>query len=83
MMTLNLRLTDSDIVKHPSLKDDRAWTFWQFNNRGRISGIDAYVDINVFHEDEAAFNAKFNKIRQERPALLLRSAGLYISQQYS
>lgn len=50
-----------DIVKHPSLKGDRPWTFWQFNNRGRISGIDAYVDINVFHGDEAAFNAKFKK----------------------
>ncbi|MGO4109417.1 glycoside hydrolase family 25 protein [Paenibacillus sp. YAF4_2] len=50
-----------DIVKHPSLKDDRAWIFWQFNNRGRISGIDAYVDINVFHGDERAFAAKFKK----------------------
>lgn len=50
-----------DIVKHPSLKDNRAWTFWQFNNRGRISGIDAYVDINVFHGDKAAFAAKFKR----------------------
>jgi lysozyme len=38
-----------DIIKPPKLSDSREWTFWQYNNRGRIRGIDTYVDINVFH----------------------------------
>lgn len=37
-----------DIVKHPKLKDEREWVFWQYCNRGRVEGIDTYVDINVF-----------------------------------
>lgn len=48
-----------DIVKHPALKNKREWLFWQYCNRGRIDGIDAYVDINVFNGNQAAFNAKF------------------------
>lgn len=48
-----------DIVKHPSLKNNREWTFWQYNNRGRIAGIDAYVDINVYRGDLASFEHKF------------------------
>jgi lysozyme len=36
-----------DVLKYPSL--DRKWLMWQYNNRGRVSGIDAYVDINVFN----------------------------------
>lgn len=50
-----------DIVKYPTLKGQREWTLWQFNNRGRISGIDAYVDINVFNGSEEEFVAKFGK----------------------
>ncbi|MCM3629631.1 glycoside hydrolase family 25 protein [Paenibacillus glycanilyticus] len=52
-----------DVVRHPGLRNDRPWIFWQYNNRGHIAGIDAYVDINVFKGDEAAFNARF-KSRQ-------------------
>lgn len=38
-----------DIIKTPSLSDKREWLIWQYCNRGRISGIDAYVDLNVFN----------------------------------
>lgn len=41
-----------DIIKPPVLTDKREWTFWQYCNRGRIKGIDTYVDINVFHGTE-------------------------------
>lgn len=41
-----------DIIKSAKLADDRAWSFWQYCNRGRIQGIDTYVDINVFHGTE-------------------------------
>ncbi|MDX1666387.1 MAG: GH25 family lysozyme [Saprospiraceae bacterium] len=32
----------------PHLKDDREWKFWQYGNRGRIPGINGWVDFNVF-----------------------------------
>ncbi|RUS45842.1 GH25 family lysozyme [Cohnella sp. AR92] len=48
-----------DILKRPKLKGQREWTLWQFNNRGRIPGIKAYVDINVFNGDQAEFDWKF------------------------
>ncbi|WP_141506139.1 GH25 family lysozyme [Paenibacillus luteus] len=48
-----------DIVMHPALKNKRDWLFWQYCNRGRIEGIDTYVDINVFNGNQAAFDAKF------------------------
>lgn len=38
-----------DIVKHPQLSDNREWIFWQYSNRGRVKGIDNYVDLNCFN----------------------------------
>ncbi|MBB6217363.1 lysozyme [Anaerosolibacter carboniphilus] len=40
-----------DIVKQPSFKNGREWLFWQYSNRGKIDGIEGYVDVNVFHSD--------------------------------
>ena len=37
-----------DVLKFPSLKD-RQWLLWQYNNRGRIQGINSFVDINVLN----------------------------------
>jgi lysozyme len=43
-------------VRHaPSVP--RHWHFWQHNESGRVSGIDAYVDFNVFYGDSAAFRS--------------------------
>ena len=36
-----------DIVKPPQLSDGREWAIWQYSNRGRIKGIETYVDLNV------------------------------------
>lgn len=48
-----------DIVKHPALKTGRKWLLWQYINRGRVAGIDAYVDINVFNGDLEQFHTRF------------------------
>jgi len=54
-----------DILKKPELPDNREWVFWQFANRGKLDGIDTYVDLNVFKGDKADFeqfkNANLNK----------------------
>jgi lysozyme len=33
----------------------RKWLFWQHNETGRVNGIDAYVDFNVFNGDSTDF----------------------------
>ena len=33
----------------------RPWQFWQHNEKGRVDGIDAFVDFNVFAGDSLAF----------------------------
>ena len=33
----------------------RNWLFWQHNETGRVNGIDAYVDFNVFNGDSTDF----------------------------
>ena len=35
---------------------DRDWTFWQYTVTGRLSGVDAPIDINVFRGSREAFN---------------------------
>ena len=46
-------------VAHYYVKDkpaiSRNWTFWQHNEKGRVNGVDAYVDFNVFNGDSAGF----------------------------
>ena len=44
-----------DIYNNPKLPDNRKWMFWQFANKGHLSGIDGYVDLNVFNGDSIAF----------------------------
>lgn len=46
-------------VAHYLVKDkprvSRQWHFWQHNESGRVNGINAYVDFNVFNGDSTAF----------------------------
>lgn len=54
-----------DIYKKPKLKHARQWTFWQFANRGRLDGIETFVDLNVFKgskQDFEAFVCKGTKV---------------------
>jgi len=44
-----------DIFKYPRLQDQRKWDFWQYSNRGKLKGIETFVDLNVFHGDEIHF----------------------------
>ncbi|MBM9498695.1 glycoside hydrolase family 25 protein [Leptospira sp. 201903071] len=38
-----------DIFKHPNTFSDLSWVLWQYKNRGRILGIEGYVDLNVWN----------------------------------
>ncbi len=49
----NCHIWIRNIFMHPTLKDDRKWIFWQYSNRGRVTGINTFVDINVFYATEA------------------------------
>lgn len=40
-----------DIIKPAKLSDNRRWIMWQYCSRGRIKGIDTYVDLNVYKDD--------------------------------
>lgn len=46
-------------VAHYYVRDkpriERKWNFWQHNEKGRVNGVDAYVDFNVFNGDSVAF----------------------------
>ncbi len=52
-------------VAHYFVKDkpriERNWIMWQHNERGRVNGIDAYVDFNVFNGDSTAFKKLLTK----------------------
>ncbi len=53
-----------DILKYPRLQDNREWTIWQYSNRGRVDGINGFVDMNVFKgnaEDFERFILIFGK----------------------
>lgn len=47
-------------IAHYKVKDKprikRNWIFWQHNETGRVNGINAYVDFNVFNGDSSEFN---------------------------
>lgn len=45
-----------NIFMYPCLSDGRRWTFWQFSHRGRVPGINGFVDINAYHSGKAEFN---------------------------
>lgn len=34
--------------KAPQTASGQAWQFWQYGDRGKITGIDGFVDLNVF-----------------------------------
>lgn len=46
-----------DTEGKPNLPDKKEWHFWQYADRGKIKGINGYVDLNAFNGDEKAFNS--------------------------
>lgn len=48
-----------DIYRYPQIQNRKRWSFWQYSNRGKLDGIDTFVDLNVFNGDESQFDALF------------------------
>jgi lysozyme len=46
--------------KLPTLSDGRSWTFWQYSERGKVSGIDSLVDLDVFNGTQSQFEKLVN-----------------------
>ena len=44
-----------NIYNFPKLPDGKEWAFWQYANRGRLHGIDGFVDLNVFNGTSGEF----------------------------
>ncbi len=44
-----------DIYSKPKLPDGAKWDFWQFANRGRLHGINGFVDLNVYNGSSEEF----------------------------
>jgi lysozyme len=43
--------------REPVLACGRPWDFWQYGNRGRLAGIEGYVDFNVFRGSRSALDS--------------------------
>jgi lysozyme len=46
-----------DVFLRPERLGEQPWDFWQFRSRGRVPGIEGFVDLNVWRGDEASFRA--------------------------
>lgn len=44
-----------DIYSKPRLPDGRKWNFWQYANRGRLFGVEGFIDLNVFNGEREEF----------------------------
>ena len=49
-----------DVIKHPDL-EGRNWIFWQYGHRGRVDGIETFVDLNVYCGDWKQFQKQFGQ----------------------
>lgn len=52
-----------NVITKPKLSDKRDWKFWQFTNREQLngySGVEKYIDVNVFNGSRADFNEYLN-----------------------
>ncbi|WP_165020467.1 GH25 family lysozyme [Dysgonomonas sp. ZJ279] len=54
-----------DILSVPNLPDGRKWLFWQYTNRGRIEGIDSFVDLNAFVGSKEEFEVLLKSNKKE------------------
>ncbi|MBN1501758.1 MAG: lysozyme [Spirochaetes bacterium] len=44
-----------NVFYEPGNADGIDWTFWQYNSRGMVDGIEGPVDLNVYRYDEESF----------------------------
>lgn len=48
---------NADVFWSPGLADSRSWLFWQYSPRGRVDGIDGFVDLDIFNGTPEEFTA--------------------------
>jgi lysozyme len=48
------------------MKISKNWTFWQYSNQGKVTGIETSVDLNVFNGSIEQFQELSNKIQNPR-----------------
>ncbi len=51
-----------DLWAKPALFNNQSWTFWQYNDKGRLEGLSGdqpFIDLNVFNGDRKAFDTLF------------------------
>jgi lysozyme len=51
----------SNFYSTPQLSHNRAWTFWQYTERGKVTGINGLVDRNVFNGSPNQFKQLLQK----------------------
>lgn len=56
------RLWVRNLWAAPQVHGGRAWTVWQYHSRGWVSGVGAFIDLNVF----SGSNEEFLKLLDER-----------------
>jgi lysozyme len=56
----------SNLSTQPYLADGRRWTFWQYSNQGKVSGIETSVDLNIFNGSIEQFQELSNKMQNPR-----------------
>lgn len=53
----NYPLTIRDVITPVQWSTIKKWTFWQYGDRGRVSGIEGYVDLDAFYGQRNQLNA--------------------------
>jgi len=51
------------VLTSPQISGNAPWRFWQFSEKGRIPGINGFIDQNVFHGDAGALEAFIHQDR--------------------
>ena len=44
------------VYRKPKTDHGQEWTFWQHSNRGRMDGVDGFIDLNVYKGSEEEFS---------------------------
>jgi lysozyme len=50
-----------DVILNPGWYGNKAWFIWQFSERGRVPGIDSFVDLDVFNGGADKFDHLGNR----------------------
>lgn len=56
-----------DVFLRPRDLDGHPWQIWQYASRGRVDGIEGFVDLNVFSGDDADFMRFVSGAGSRRP----------------